>query len=71
MMAVRRRRTAWLDRLSGSSRALSCRGSHPTATDADAPRRSSLASDKVEGTAVYDRQGNRLGSVYNVMIDKY
>ena len=30
-----------------------------------------IASDKVEGTAVYDRQGNRLGSVYNVMIDKY
>ena len=30
-----------------------------------------IASDKVEGTAVYDRQGNRLGSVYTVMIDKY
>jgi hypothetical protein len=30
-----------------------------------------IASDKVEGTAVYDRNGNRLGSVYNVMIDKY
>jgi hypothetical protein len=30
-----------------------------------------LASDKAEGTAVYDRQGDRLGSVYNVMIDKY
>jgi PRC-barrel domain len=30
-----------------------------------------IASDKVEGTAVYHRQGNRLGSVYNVMIDKY
>ena len=29
------------------------------------------APDRVEGTAVYDRQGNRLGSVYNVMIDKY
>ena len=30
-----------------------------------------ISSDKVEGTAVYDRQGNRLGSVYTVMIDKY
>jgi hypothetical protein len=30
-----------------------------------------IASDKVEGTAVYDRQGHRLGSVYNVMIDKF
>ncbi len=30
-----------------------------------------LASDKAEGTAVYDRQGDRLGSVHNVMIDKY
>ncbi|WP_241671487.1 PRC-barrel domain-containing protein [Dankookia rubra] len=30
-----------------------------------------MASDKVEGTAVYDRNGSRLGSVYNVMIDKY
>jgi len=30
-----------------------------------------IASDKVEGTAVYDRNGNRLGSVYNLMIDKY
>ena len=30
-----------------------------------------IASDKVEGTAVYNRAGERLGSVYNVMIDKY
>ena len=30
-----------------------------------------IASDKVEGTAVYDRQGNSLGSVHNVMIDKF
>jgi PRC-barrel domain len=29
-----------------------------------------IASDKVEGTAVYDRQGERLGSVYNFMVDK-
>jgi len=30
-----------------------------------------IASDKVEGTAVYNRAGEALGSVYNVMIDKY
>ncbi len=29
-----------------------------------------IASDKVEGTAVYNRKGDHLGSVYNVMIDK-
>ena len=30
-----------------------------------------IASDKVEGTAVYNRAGERLGSVHNVMIDKF
>jgi PRC-barrel domain protein len=30
-----------------------------------------IASDKVEGTAVYNRQSERLGTVYNLMIDKY
>jgi hypothetical protein len=30
-----------------------------------------IASDKVEGTAVYDRAGDRLGEVYNFMVDKY
>ncbi len=30
-----------------------------------------IASDKVEGTAVYNRQDESLGSVYTVMIDKY
>lgn len=29
-----------------------------------------IASNKVEGTAVYDRDGNKLGSVYNFMVDK-
>ena len=29
-----------------------------------------IASNKVEGTAVYNRQGDRLGSVYNFMVDK-
>ena len=30
-----------------------------------------IASDKVEGTAVYNRAGDRLGSVHTVMIDKF
>lgn len=29
-----------------------------------------IASNKVEGTAVYDRDGEKLGSVYNFMVDK-
>jgi len=29
-----------------------------------------IASNKVEGTAVYNRQGEKLGSVYNFMVDK-
>ena len=29
-----------------------------------------IASDKVEGTAVYDQSGARLGSVYNFMVNK-
>lgn len=29
-----------------------------------------IASDKVEGTGVYDRAGNSLGTVYNFMVDK-
>ncbi len=30
-----------------------------------------IASDRVEGTAVFDRQGERLGTVLNFMVDKY
>jgi len=30
-----------------------------------------IASDKVEGTAVYDKSQQRLGSIHNVMLDKY
>jgi hypothetical protein len=30
-----------------------------------------IASDKVEGTAVYDRAGNHLGRIHHLMIDKY
>lgn len=29
-----------------------------------------IASDKVEGTSVYDARGEKLGSIYTVMIDK-
>ena len=29
-----------------------------------------IASNKVEGTAVYNRLGERLGSIYNFMVDK-
>ena len=29
-----------------------------------------IASDKVEGTAVYDRNGTKLGTVYNFMVEK-
>ncbi len=29
-----------------------------------------IASDKVEGTAVYNRQGDRLGSIANFMVEK-
>ena len=29
-----------------------------------------ISSDKVEGTAVYDRAGEKLGSIHSVMIDK-
>ncbi len=30
-----------------------------------------IASSKVEGTAVYNRQGEHLGTVYNFMVDKF
>src|SRR4051812_40954629 len=29
-----------------------------------------IASDKVEGTAVYNPEGEKLGSIYNFMVDK-
>nr|WP_284734669.1 PRC-barrel domain-containing protein [Sphingosinicella terrae] len=30
-----------------------------------------IASNKVEGTAVYGRGGDRLGTIYNFMVDKH
>lgn len=29
-----------------------------------------ISADKVEGTAVYDAQGEKMGSIYRIMIDK-
>jgi sporulation protein YlmC with PRC-barrel domain len=29
-----------------------------------------IASNKVEGTSVYDRDGDKLGTIYNFMVDK-
>jgi sporulation protein YlmC with PRC-barrel domain len=29
-----------------------------------------IASNKVEGTSVYNQQGEKLGSIYNFMVDK-
>ena len=30
-----------------------------------------ISSEKVEGTAVYDRKGEKIGSVHHLMINKY
>ena len=30
-----------------------------------------ISSKKVEGTAVYDRKGDKIGSVHHLMINKY
>ena len=30
-----------------------------------------ISSEKVDGTAVYNRDGDRLGTVHHLMIDKY
>ncbi|MBL8699837.1 MAG: PRC-barrel domain-containing protein [Alphaproteobacteria bacterium] len=42
------------------------------ATNIDVTRRpfSVIAADKVQGTAVYDADGNRLGSIEYIMLDK-
>lgn len=39
-------------------------------TAATDQNRDLIASDQVEGTAVYNRQGERLGTVQNFMVDK-
>ena len=42
----------------------------PTGEPATEETSQLIASDKVEGTAVYNRNGDRLGSVYNFMVNK-
>ncbi|HEY4252972.1 MAG TPA: PRC-barrel domain-containing protein [Roseomonas sp.] len=49
------------------------RTASPTDRSGDVARhetRSLISSDKVEGTTVYDPQGNNLGSIHSVMIGK-
>jgi hypothetical protein len=46
---------------------MAMQGSQSVATD---KTHSLIASDKVEGTAVYKRQGEKLGSIHTLMIDK-
>src|SRR5262245_33318692 len=41
-----------------------------TDTVAEDETRSLIAASKVEGTNVYNRRGESLGSIYDVMIDK-
>jgi hypothetical protein len=46
--------------------------SSPTSDDVPTDETSRLiASNKVEGTSVYNLQGEHLGEVYNFMVDKY
>jgi len=54
-----------------TSRDMSMTGERAGAGLAIAETARLIASDKVEGTAVYDRGANHLGSVQNAMIDKY
>jgi PRC-barrel domain len=46
---------------------MAMQGSQSVATD---ETHSLIASDKVEGTAVYNTQGEKLGSIHTLMIDK-
>ena len=46
---------------------MAMQGSQSVATE---ETHSLIASDKVEGTAVYNRGGEKLGSIYTLMIDK-
>ena len=47
---------------------------HTQPTTQDALKRKEthalIAADKVEGTAVYDAQGEKMGSIHRIMIDK-
>jgi hypothetical protein len=46
---------------------MAMQGSQSVATD---ETQDLIASDKVEGTAVYNRAGEKLGSIHTLMIDK-
>jgi hypothetical protein len=49
------------------------RGGHEASSSSSVERDETtdlIASNKVEGTAVYNRQGDKLGSVYNFMVGK-
>jgi hypothetical protein len=46
---------------------MAMQGGQSVATD---ETQSLIASDKVEGTAVYNRAGEKLGSIHTLMIDK-
>jgi hypothetical protein len=48
----------------------SAHGSSDNRSIATEETRSLIASDKVEGTAVYDSGGEKLGAVYNFMVNK-
>ena len=61
------RRWSEQDYFGARSGGYASRSSRSVATD---ETRDLIASDKVEGTAVYDRSGERLGSVYNFMVGK-
>jgi hypothetical protein len=42
-----------------------------TTTRADSSPHDLIAADRVEGTAVYNRKGDKLGAIETVMLDKY
>lgn len=45
---------------------------HPTSQDALKQKETHalIAADKVEGTAIYDAKGEKMGSIHRIMIDK-
>jgi PRC-barrel domain len=64
------RRDEWDQRWPDTRPSYGTRGSSDGRSVAIDETRDLIASDKVEGTAVYDRNGERLGSVYNFMVSK-
>ena len=81
-LSMRQRRSGWGDMMrdesSGSRRPMRERSRDcsygPDDERRDIPRDETerlIASNKVEGTPVYDRYGERLGSIHNFMVDKF